>query len=236
LGGRFHINDNTSVYASAGTAYLPAFNAYKFVQPSTTRVDNPDLKPETSVTYEIGMNSQLEWGALRTSLYRTNYKDKISLETLPSTMGQWQNIAVRRVTGVEIALQGDMGNGWQPYVNFAYTKAEDQATAGAAFTQAKRVSPRKLNLGVTYEPDSTWSATLNGRAVSGSYLNDLTAAQYSGGYFIADARISTKLPFGKDKWEAFVAGNNLTGKKYQPRSIGEWSDGRTFTIGFNGKI
>lgn len=237
LGGRFHINDSTSIYASAGTAYLPAYNAFKFVQPSTTRVNNPDLKPETSVTYEIGMNNQFDRGALRASLYRTNYKDKIEMGTdQASSMDQWQNIAVRKVTGIEIAMQGDLENGWQPYANFSYTKAQDQATAGAAVTQARKVAPRKLNFGVTYAPDSTWSATLNGRAVSGVYLRDLTAAQWSGGYFIADAKLSSKLPFGTDKWEAFLAINNLTDKKYQPWRIGEWTAGRTFTVGVCGKI
>lgn len=235
LGGRFHMSDTTSLYASIGTAYLPALNAFKFVQPSTTRVDNPNIKPETSTTYEVGMNNRLDWAALRTSLYRTDYKDKVTLGTDPvSAKRQWQNIAVRQVTGIEIALQGNFGSGWQPYANFSYTKAEDQAAAGAVFTQATRVSPRKFNLGVTYEPNSAWSATLNGRAVSGMYFNNLTAAQWAGGYFMADAKITAKLPFDDDKWDAFLAGNNLTNKKYQPFNIGEWSDGRTFTIGIDG--
>lgn len=237
LGARYHLTDSTSFYASAGTAYLPATNTFKFVQPSTTRVDNPDLKPETSTSYEIGMNNRLGWGALRTSLYHTDYKDKITLGTDPASgKGQWQNIAVTKVNGVEIAFQGNLGNGWLPYTNFSYTKAENQATAGAAFTQATRVAPRKLNLGVTYEPNSTWSATLNARAVSGLYFNNLTPAQWSGGCFQADAKVSAKLPFGGEKWEAFLAGNNLTDKKYQPFNIGEWSDGRTFTIGLNGRF
>lgn len=236
LGGRFHLNDSTSFYVSAGTAYLPALNTFKFVQPSTTRVDNPNLKPETSTSYEIGMNNQLDWGALRTALYRTNYKDHITLGTDPVTAKrQWQNIAVRQVTGIEIALQGNLDGGWKPYVNFSYTKAEDQTTVGAAFTQATRVAPRKLNLGVTYEPNSTWSATLNGRAVSDMYFNSLTAAEHTGGYFIADAKVSATLP-GNSKWEVFGACNNLTGKKYQPFNIGEWSDGRTVTIGVSGKL
>lgn len=237
LGARYHLTGSTSFYASAGTAYLPATNTFKFVQPSTTRVDNPGLKPETSTSYEIGMNHRLGWGALRTSLYYTDYKDKITLGTDPaSTKRQWQNIAVTKVNGVEVAFQGNLGNGWLPYANFSYTKVEDQKVAGGAFTQAMRVSPRKLNLGVTYEPNSTWSATLNARAVSGLYFNNLTPAQWSGGYFMADAKVSAKLPFAGEKWEAFLAGNNLTDKKYQPFNIGEWSDGRTFTIGVNGRF
>lgn len=236
LGARIHLSEATSMYVSYGTAYMPALNTFKFVQPSTTRVDNPDLKSETSTTYEIGMNSRMEGVALRTSLYRTNYKEKITLGIDPgTTLNQWQNIAVRRVTGLEIVMEGNLSGGWKPYVNFAYTKADDQMTAGATYTQATRVSPRKLNLGVTYEPNDMWSATLNGRAVSDMYFNNLTAAQHTGGYFIADAKVGYTL-LGSSKWEVFGACNNLTGKKYQPFNIGEWSDGRTFTFGFSGKI
>ena len=237
LGARYHLTDSTSFYASVGTAYLPATNTFKFVQPSTTRVDNPNLDPETSTTYEAGMNNRLGFGTLRTAIFHTDYKGKITFGTDPvSGKRQWQNIAVVKVDGIEAALQGNLGYGWLPYINFSYTKAEDQAKAGAVFTQAKRVAPRKLNLGITYEPNSTWSATLNGRAVSGLYFNNLTPAQWSGGYFQADAKVSAKLPFGGEKWEAFLASNNLTDKKYQPSNIGEWSDGRTFTIGIDGKF
>lgn len=237
LGARYHLTDSTSFYASVGTAYLPATNTFKFVQPSTTRVDNPSLDPETSTTYEAGMNNRLGFGTLRTAIFHTDYKGKITFGTDPvSGKRQWQNIAIVKVDGIEVALQGNLGYGWLPYINFSYTKAEDQAKAGAVFTQAMRVAPRKLNLGITYEPNSTWSATLNGRAVSGLYLNNLTPAQWSGGYFQADAKVSAKLPFGGEKWEAFLASNNLTDKKYQPSNIGEWSDGRTFTIGIDGKF
>ncbi len=237
LGGRYHLNASTSFYASAGTAYLPALNKFKFVQPSTTRVDNPNLKPERSTSYEIGMNNSLAFGKLITSIYHTEYKDKITLGSDPvSGLNQWQNVAVTKINGIEFSYAGDLGNGWQPYANFSYTRSRDYAKPGMSATQSTRVAPRKLNLGVTYEPNATWSATLEGRAVSDMYFNSVTPAQHTGGYFIADAKVSMKLPVGNDKWEVFGACNNLTDKKYQPFNIGEWSDGRTFTIGVNGKL
>jgi len=237
LGGRFNLDRDTSFYASMGTAYLPAQNLLKFVQPSTTRVDNPNLKPETSTSYEIGMNNQFTKGALRTSIFHTDYKDKITLGTDAVTRkGQWQNTAVTKVDGLEISYQGDFENGWQPYANFSYTDAKDYATANAAATQTTRVSPRKLNVGVTYQPDNVWSATLNARVAGGSYFNSVTAAQYEGEVVQSDLKLSYKLPVQGDKWDSFIACNNLTDKKYQPMNIGEWSDGRTFSIGISGKL
>ncbi|HTY04449.1 MAG TPA: TonB-dependent receptor [Rhodocyclaceae bacterium] len=237
IGARYHLTDATSFYASYGTAYLPALNTFKFVQPSTTRVDNPNLDPEKSKTYEIGMNNRLGVGNLRTSIYHTDYKDKITLGTdAASGKRQWQNISVVKVEGIEIAFDGDLGGGWRPYANFSYTKARDYATPNAAGTQSMRVSPRKFNAGLTYAPSDAWSATLNARYVSGLYFNNLTEAQWADGYTQVDAKVAIKLPFIGKSWEGFVAGNNLTNKKYEPFNIGEWSDGRTFTIGVNGRF
>lgn len=237
LGARYHLNEATSFYASYGTAYLPATNTFKFVQPSTTRVDNPNLKPETSATYEIGLNHRWTTGTVRAALYHTDYEDKITLGTDAATgKRQWQNVAAVKVNGVEIAYQGDLGNGWQPYANFSYTQARDYATASAPGTQSLRTSPRKLNLGVTYAPSNVWSATVNVRGVSGLYFNNLTQAQWAGGYTQVDAKVSAKLPFQQQKWEAYAAVNNLTDKKYEPFNKGEWSDGRTVTVGVNGRF
>lgn len=237
LGARYHLTEATSIYASAGTAYLPALNSFKFVQPSTTRVDNPDLKPETSTSYEIGMNNRLAVGTFRAALFHTDYKDRITLGTDTATgLRQWQNIAIVKVDGIELAYQGKLGGGWYPYVNYSYTRARDHATAGGPGTESLRMSPRKFNAGVTYAPGDAWSATLNARYVSGRYFNNLTDAQRADGYTQVDFKISARIPALGQKWEGFVAVNNLMDKKYETFNKGEWSDGRTVTVGLSGSF
>lgn len=237
LGARYHLTEVTSFYASYGTAYLPATNSFKYVQPTTTRVDNPSLKPETSTTYEIGMNNTWYSGSLRTALFHTDYEDKINLGTDAATgKRQWQNVAVVKVDGIEMAYQGDLGHGWKPYANFSYTKARDYATPGAPGTQSLRVAPRKFNAGLTYAPGDAWSATINARYVSGLYFNNLTQAQWADGYTQVDAKVSAKLPVQGQKLEAFLAVNNLTDKKYEAFNKTERTDGRTVTVGLNGRF
>lgn len=237
LGARYLLSEAASLYATVGRGYLPALNAFKFVQPSSSRVDNPNLDPETSTTYEFGASTHSSWGQVRASLYHTDYKNKIALGTdAASGKRQWQNIAQVRVDGLELAYEGHLGHGWHPYANFAYTRARDQATAGAPATRSLRVAPRKLNAGVTYAPGDMWSATLNVRAVSGVYFNSLQPTEWAAGHVVADAKLSVKLPFAREKWEAFLAGNNLTNKTYSEWNTGEYADRRTFTVGFNGKF
>lgn len=237
LSALYKLNDATSFYASAGSAFLPAPNNFKFVQPSAIRVDNPDLKPEQSISYEVGMRNSFGWGRLRTAVYRTEYEDKIALGVdSVSGLDQWQNIAVRRVLGLELALEGDLDNGWYPYANYTHLDAEDQAASGAEFTEATRVSPNKFNLGFTYESAQLWSFTFNGRWVDAQYFNNLSEAQKADSYFQADALFRMNTPGFGGKLDLFMACNNITDKKYQPFNIDEWSDGRTFTVGVNGRF
>lgn len=234
LGARYFLDTRNSLYATAGRGYLPALNSFKFVQPSTTRTDNPDLDPETSTTYEIGSSHRFDVATLRTAVYHTNYRNKIALGTdTASGLRQWQNIAVVKVDGIELAVQGQIGGAWQPYANFNYTHARDYASGGGDGTQSLRVAPRRFNAGLTYAPDASWSATVNARAVSHQYFNALTTAERGHGYGVIDAKVQWTLPFARD-WTAFAACNNLGDRSYSEWNSGEYADGRTFTVGMHG--
>lgn len=242
LGATYKLSDATSFYASAGTAYLPAGNSFKFVQPSPTRIDNPNLKPESSVSYEIGLNQRFGWGSLRAALFQNDYKDKITLiqNAIPGK-AQWQNINKVAVNGLELDWQGQFADAWHPYANYAYTDSTTKVNQSDPMTVGKktqRVSPHKLNLGVTYEPGSTWAATFNGRYVGSKYFDDRnTTAQHAGGFFVADAKVSAKLPVsGMGNWDAYIAANNIFGKVYQEWAVYEYSDRRTVTVGVNAKF
>ena len=239
LGARYFLSEATSFYGSYGQGYLPALNSFKYVQPSTTRIDNPAINPERSTTVEFGMNQRLgAQGTVRAAVFHTDYKDKITLGNDPtpgSTKKQWQNIAFVKVDGLELAWTGRFG-AWSPYANFAYTQARDYANASDPGKESTRVSPRKFNAGATYQASGNWAATVNARAVSGMYLNSVTPAQWSGGYAVVDAKISTRFSVGKESWDAFFAVNNLGDRLYSDWNIGEFADQRTFTVGVNGRF
>jgi outer membrane receptor protein involved in Fe transport len=236
LGVTYRLDDATSFYSSIGSAFLPAQNKFKFVQPSADRVDNPDLDPEKSISFEVGMRNKLPFGKLRSAIYRTNFRHKIVQGLDPVTgLKQWQNRSLRKVLGVEIAYEGDLGSGWYPYANYTHIKAEDQAFEGAEFTEATRVSPNKFNLGFTYEKSDVWSASFNGRWVDSQHFFNLSDEQKGCSYFQVDAQVRLKLPGFNGKLDGYLAVNNITDKKYNPYNVDEWSDGRTISVGVNGK-
>ncbi|MFZ2525222.1 MAG: TonB-dependent receptor [Candidatus Ferrigenium altingense] len=241
LGARYSMTPDTSFYASAGTAYLPAPNSLRFMG-SPFWLDNPSLKPESSTSFEVGLNQNFGWGALRAALFQTDYRDKLTSILVGVNKRQYQNIGKVAVNGFELSMQGQLDNSWQPYANYAYTDSiikENPTNPLSVSKQVQRVSPHKLNLGLAYVPDSSWAANVAGHYVGPKYFNDTnTANQRAGGYFVADAKITAKLPVSGNAgdWEAYAAVNNLTGKIYQEWAVYEYSDRRTFSIGVNGRF
>jgi Outer membrane receptor for ferrienterochelin and colicins len=239
LGLRYRVSGATSLYASAGSAYVPALNYLKF-RNSAAWLDNPGLQPETSTSYEVGVDHSLGWLSARAAVFHTDYRDKIAVIWVGARR-QYQNIGEVRVDGFELAVEGKAGNGWQPYLNYAYTDSKIEENPSDPLTVGKRVqqvSPHKLNLGVVYTPNTRWMVRLGGRYVSDRYFDDRnTVAAHVGGYFVADAKINAKLPFpaSTGTWEASLAVNNLFDKAYS-----EWrnevADGRTVWLGINGRF
>lgn len=238
LGARYRLSEATSLYATAGTAYVPALNFLKF-RSGGAWLDNPSLKPETSTSYEVGVNHRMGVWSARASLFHTDYEDKISSIRI-GAQWQFQNIGKVAIDGLELALEGTAGN-WRPYANYTYTDStikenpSDPLTVGK---QVQRVSPHKLNLGTVYAPSDRFYIRVSGRYVDDYYFNDRnTADALSPGHFVADAKIGWRLPASGmvRNAEISLAVNNLFDKRYREQQY-ETMDGRNVWLGLNAKF
>jgi iron complex outermembrane receptor protein len=238
LGARFRLNDATSFYATAGTAYVPALNYLKF-RNSGAWLDNPSLKPETSTSYEVGANHRIGAWSMRAALFHTDYEDKISSIRV-GTKWQFQNIGKVAIDGLELAIEGTAED-WRPYANYAYTDStikenpSDPLTVGK---QVQRVSPHKLNLGAVYAPSDRFYVRISGRYVDDYYFNDRNDADaLNPGHFVADAKIGWRLPAGGmvRNAEISLAINNLFDKRYREQQY-ETMDGRNVWLGLNARF
>lgn len=243
LGLRYFLSPATSFYASAGSAYVPANADFKYNTNPARWKDNPDLKPERSVTYEIGAEHKVALGKLRAALYHTDYEDMISSISVGATPWpkQFVNIGRVAVDGLELGFSGEVAGGWQPYANYTYTDSQikenpsDPATAGK---QVQRIAPHKLNFGVVYAPGEEWNASLAGRYVSERFFRDSNTADHRAApYFVGDAKINLRLPGDAlgGKWQAYLAVNNLLDRKYTVWEY-EYADGRSFWAGVNARF
>lgn len=238
LGVRYKLNENSSLYVTAGTAYVPALNFLKF-RSNANWLDNPGLDPETSTSYEVGANHiQGNW-AIRAALFHTDYEDKISSIRVGNRW-QFQNIGKVEVDGLELAVEGRLGN-WHPYANYSYTDSRIKKNPSDPLTEGKRVqriAPHKFNLGVTYAPSGQFYIRVSGRYVDDYYFNDRnTAVARNPAHFVADAKIGWQLP-GLSlmrKAELSLAINNLFDRHYREQQY-EYADRRNVWLGLSARF
>ena len=111
----FDINSKSTVYTSYGTAFrVPTVN--ELFDPS---FGNPDLKPENSKTFEVGIKSQLSQNhRLEASVFHTKVKDLISSK---------KNINKATLKGIELGYSGSSNKiDWG--LGVSLLKAEDKLT------------------------------------------------------------------------------------------------------------
>lgn len=120
FGARYQLLPATSLYANVGSAFkAPSGNdLYGFG-------GNPQLKPEDSLSYEVGVDQQL-LSNLKASLsvYQTKVRNLISFNNQTFTA---ENIDKAKMTGGEFGLKYTLDN-WFTSAEFAYVNAKNETT------------------------------------------------------------------------------------------------------------
>lgn len=129
------------------------------------QISNPDLKPETSNTVEVGLRGKLPAGSgsLRYSAaaYKGNYSNFIDLVTIGGnltvanpTIYQYRNVAKANIHGLEGRLDYLLDNGLNLKAGFAWTKGT--TTSDGVERGLDSVAPLSVVAGVRYEPGRQW--------------------------------------------------------------------------------
>jgi hemoglobin/transferrin/lactoferrin receptor protein len=139
-------------------------------------IPNPDLQPETSNGYELGMRRTGIAGGFAASLYYTDYHDfiesKVNLGRDPVTgvtLFQSQNVADARIYGAELTANVRAGDwkpqlkGWAARLSVAYAVGENRVNGEAL----NSVDPATAVLALGYEAESgRWGGELVTTAVA----------------------------------------------------------------------
>jgi vitamin B12 transporter len=101
----------------------------------TRTVGNPDLDPETSSTYEAGMDYSRNSFRAGLTYFHTDFEDKIITDYLADGSKTWKNLGDATISGIEGEFSYDLGMpmGWdwevRPYFNMTLlTKLENEST------------------------------------------------------------------------------------------------------------
>lgn len=130
-------------------------------------IGNPDLKPETSNTFELGLRGKLGGSndTLRYSVaaFTGRYSNFISQEIVSGSgrpfvdpfIYQYVNRAHARISGAEARIDWQLANGLGLKAGMAYTKGHTEGADGVS-KPLDTVNPFMAVFGVRYEPSERW--------------------------------------------------------------------------------
>ena len=211
----YDFGQGTRAWASAGTAFrVPSANErYGFG-------GNPDLEPEESTSYELGLKHHLAGGhGLSASLYRNDIDNMIQwVLVTPPWIGYNQNVAEVRIDGLELgydysgeALSLHLGGNWQA--------PEDRSTGDRLLRRAEH----SLNARVNY----AWGAwNLGGDLLYSGDRKDFGGITLDS-YTLVNLNASYQL---NSNWQLFAKLENAFDEEYELAS-GYNTQGRAGFLG-----
>ncbi|GBE09995.1 vitamin B12 transporter BtuB precursor [bacterium BMS3Abin12] len=204
--------------ASYGTAFrAPTFNDLYYPGYS-----NPNLRPETSDTVEVGLRGNHPWGRWHVDAYRTGVRDLIQF-VYPAT----QNIGRTTIRGVEAGVDTRI-RGWKVQLGLALTRPHDDIKGTTLIRRTERSFKVALDRGFgRAHVHVDWA--VEGRRFD-TFFNPVTFQSERvrlSGYGLVDASLEYALT---PNWSLHAAVDNLFDRGYQTM-FGYNQLGRTVFVG-----
>lgn len=172
-------------FDTANMGYTNAGHGYEILP-------NPNLKPETSNSFELGLRGRFENGSsFGVSAFYNMYKDFISQEGVgysPAGLLQYQNRNLQnvRIWGIEANGEVRLSQQFALFGNIAFARGEDDDTGLPIDT----VAPVTGVLGASFTHDSGFGAELLGRGAASHNRRSTATGFQTPSYVIADANFS----------------------------------------------
>lgn len=230
LSAVYKINDQFTLRGSAGKAFRAPNNSDLYtrsVQPLVNGSTNtliteadPNLKPETAQSWEIGGEmSFAEGGNLKAAYYDTKLSDLIyRVDVTPNVLRRQVNVGSAVSRGVE--LSGEMPvsswlsvNGSYSYTYAVITNTADPLSVGKRMTGVPR---NMASFGVDIK-QGAWSGTISSRFIGETFSNsqnlDVVKDVFGGysKYWLTDVKVNYAIQ--KNLKASFVV-NNLMDRTY----------------------
>ena len=188
-----------------------------------TSIGNPNLKPESSDSVELGLRGRDGTRSYSVAVFRGKYKDFIASNILMTdntapTPDVFQSVNLNNVTISGFEARGDwvFAKNWR--LNAAYAHAQGDSEANGVSTPLLTIDPDKLIFGVRYDRGTEWGLASQVTAVERKQRNPNSNNITSAGFAVVD--LSGWYHFSKAT-RLTVGVNNLLDSKYV-----EWADVR----------
>jgi len=196
--------ETTTLRSSVGKSFRPPsiYELYSvFIYRGVTTMAGPDLEPEHTTSWDVGIEQRLWPGSKFTATYFENYmKDLIYSKTQSETLVERINVGKAESKGVELEIEQRFKD-LRLFANFTYTDSqvtENEADPSLVGKELVQVPERMFNIGGDYA-HGPFTASILGRYVSKRYRYDDNRDTAEGvytsydPYFVTDARIAYKV-------------------------------------------
>lgn len=212
------LSQSRSAYANISTAFETPTATELGNQPSGAGGINRDLKPQRSITYEVGVKGVGAIGVqYNAALFTTAVEDELIPFDIPASNGRryFRNAGRTSRRGAELGVGAELGavelGGAYTYANYRFT----DFTVDTSHYAGNRIPgiPRQ-----TLQASAAWhsslatlvaEATLAGRV----FVNDANS-ESSAGYAIFNARIARGVSLGRSSAELTAGIQNLFDTRY----------------------
>lgn len=236
-------NDDSRVLGSAGLVYKPSDDmtlranisqgytyptlSQLFLETTAggggTTIGNPNLKPETSTTFELGARMSRAAVVLDATVFYTDARDYIaSMATATPMVYQYQNVSKATSYGAELSAEFEPAgwNGFRPYVTAAYVKRKFYYAPGSAVASTTDTGTPRLSGTIGVRKDWTlgngmktsWDLFIRGESNARS-VSSAGAVSSADAYTTLNLRGAVNL---SENIVLSVEADNLLDKDYTP--------------------
>jgi hemoglobin/transferrin/lactoferrin receptor protein len=198
--------------------------------PGNTFQPNPDLRPEKSINYEVGLKSNFGRLKFDSSVFLLKADDFI--ETIVTrTTTRANNIGRARIYGAENSVEFDIGKGLSTFATYDWLKGDNLTND----TPLASIPPDTLVLGLRYvDPEDRFWAVFSGRIVD-KQGRAPSGTRDTAGYAVWDIKIGLPIPGVKGAKLTFGA-ENIFDKGYREHLSSLRAPGRNIVVGLSETI
>jgi outer membrane receptor protein involved in Fe transport len=145
---------------NVGTGFVPPTPEqlyYEDINDSAQFLANPELKPQRSITWDVGLRQTLGNTQLGVTLFHSRWEEKLGVMIVDygdPVKRQWRNIGVAEAQGVEVELEARLRERWHAAFNYTFNHTrflEDRANPTLVGNELPDMPQHKANLALTYE-------------------------------------------------------------------------------------
>ena len=225
FGVRYNHSEMLAIYLNSGTSFkAPSLKSVGGTVPlgskASGHLPNPDIKPESGVSLDLGLNLQpVEGFRLGVRGFAIQIDDQIVQREVPvdpedPAQSQDINAGLTETAGVELEATHRLGETVEWFANYTYTNAEvvenseDPSKVGA---KINFVPENAISAGVHLTFPKGLRATVSVQSYSGIYSDVSKDAQIFDGYTLVNARLEQRI----GSLHLFLEPYNITNQTFE---------------------